>query len=315
MTPWTKTLRIVAVGALVSLAATGLSTLSAQQPRIHVNPVVAKLAAGGTVTGLSTGDLSMDNAMMVAQADTDFVRIDMEHMPMDFTALRDFLIGMTDKRTAARKGNTQPNVAAVARFPPYGRDQVQWVSKQALDLGLMGIAFNTIDNAQQALTAVQSMRYPPLRTDKVKGPAGIRGVGPVWASWLWGVDDYRSHADLWPLNPEGDLLSIMMIESVEGVNNIDAIAGTPGVSVIWVAAAQDLAASYGVPVSAPEIEDARQKLLKACIAHKVVCGINPTDAADATRRVREGWRYLEVGRIGGVAAGPAAMIEAIKKAR
>ena len=315
MTLRNTTPRVLAAGALVALVAMGLSTLSAQQPRVHVNPVIAKLAAGGTVVGISTGDLSMENARSVAQAEADFVRIDMEHTPMDFTALRDFMIGMTDKRTAVRKGNAQPDVAPFARFAPYGRDQVQWVSKQALDLGLMGIAFNTIENVAQTLTAVASMRYPPARTDKFKEPAGIRGIGSEWASWLWGVDNYRSHADLWPLNPEGDLLAVMMIETVEGIKNIDAIAKVPGVGVLWVAASSDLAASYGLPGSAPELEAARQTMLKACIANKVVCGINPTNAADAAKRVQEGWRYIEVGRIGGVAAGPAAMIDAVKKAQ
>lgn len=315
MTLRNTTPRVLAAGALVALVAMGLSTLSAQQPRVHVNPVIAKLAAGGTVVGISTGDLSMENARSVAQAEADFVRIDMEHTPMDFTALRDFMIGMTDKRTAVRKGNAQPDVAPFARFAPYGRDQVQWVSKQALDLGLMGIAFNTIENVAQTLTAVASMRYPPARTDKFKEPAGIRGIGSEWASWLWGVDNYRSHADLWPLNPEGDLLAVMMIETVEGIKNIDAIAKVPGVGVLWVAASSDLAASYGLPGSAPELEAARQTMLKACIANKVVCGINPTNAADAAKRVKEGWRYIEVGRIGGVAAGPAAMIDAVKKAQ
>lgn len=314
MTRVFTTPRGVAAGALVALLVTGLPTLSAQQ-RIHVNPVIAKLAAGGTVVGISTGDLSMENARTVAQADADFVRIDMEHTPMDFTALRDFLIGMTDKRTAVRKGNAQPDVAPFARFAPYGRDQVQWVSKQALDLGLMGIAFNTIENPAQALTAVRSMRYPPAKTDKYKEPAGIRGIGSEWASWLWGVDSYRSHADLWPLNPDGDLLAVMMIETVEGIQNIDAIAKVPGVGVLWVAASADLAASYGLPGSAPELEAARQTMLKACIANNVVCGINPTSVADAARRVKEGWRYIEVGRIGGVAAGPASMIDAVRKAR
>ena len=309
-----QTSRILSAGAITAVLAVGLPTLSAQQ-QIHVNPVVAKLAQGDLVIGVSTGDLSMDNARSVSRVDADFVRIDMEHMPMDFTALRDFLIGMTDKRSILQKGNAQPQVAAIARFPPYGRDQVQWVSKQALDLGLMGIAFNTIDNAAQALTAVKSMRYPPRRDGKYREPAGIRGVGSVWATWLWGVENYRRHADLWPLNPEGDLLAIIMIESVEGVENIDAIATVPGVGVIWAAAASDLAASMGVAGNSPEVEEARQKMLKACLVHDVVCGINPSSPADAARRVKEGWRYLEVGRVGGVPAGPAAMIDAIKKAR
>ena len=102
---------------------------------------------------------------------------------------------------------------------------------------------------------------------------------------------------------------------IKGIKNIDAIAKVPGVGVLWVAASSDLAAAYRLPGNAPELEAARQTMLKACIANKVVCGINPTNAADAAKRVKEGWRYIEVGRIGGVAAGPAAMIDAVKKAQ
>ena len=102
---------------------------------------------------------------------------------------------------------------------------------------------------------------------------------------------------------------------MEGINSIDAIAKVPSVGVIWVVASSDLAASYGLPASAAELEEERQKLLRACLANNVVCGINPTNAADAAKRVKEGWRYIEVGRIGGVTAGPAAMIDAVKKAK
>jgi 2-keto-3-deoxy-L-rhamnonate aldolase RhmA len=43
-------------------------------------------------------------------------------------------------------------------------------------------------------------------------------------------------ADVEPLNPDGDLLAIMMIESTEGVKNADAIAAVPGVGVIFLGA-------------------------------------------------------------------------------
>jgi 4-hydroxy-2-oxoheptanedioate aldolase len=46
-------------------------------------------------------------------------------------------------------------------------------------------------------------------------------------------DEYGRRDDLWPLNPEGDLLATMMIESVEGLKSLDAIASRPGVGALF----------------------------------------------------------------------------------
>ena len=137
-----------------------------QRPRVHLNPVVAKLIEGKTVYGLNTGDLSLAYAREVARAPVDFVYADMEHNPLDFPALQLFLMGMTDKFTIMKKGNLQPNVALFARFPPEA-DQSQWVVKQALDIGLHGVIFNGVDTAEQALAAVKTMRYPQMKDAEV----------------------------------------------------------------------------------------------------------------------------------------------------
>src|SRR5712675_629791 len=144
------------------IAPTG--TLSAQEPEKHLNPVIEKLAAGKPFIGFQTGDLSFQNARTLARADIDYVYMEMEHGPMDFAGLHQFTLGMTDKAAILKKGNAQPNVAIFARFAPYGREQAQWVVKQALDIGLMGVIFNGIDNAEQALLAVRNMRYPQRKT-------------------------------------------------------------------------------------------------------------------------------------------------------
>src|SRR5207245_2491818 len=81
----------------------------------------------------------------------------------------------------------QASVAIFARFAPYGREQAQWVVKQALDTGLMGVIFNGIDNPQQALLAVRNMRYPQRKTSKYPDPPGLRGYAPGGAVWWWGV--------------------------------------------------------------------------------------------------------------------------------
>ncbi len=268
-------------------------TVSAAEVK-HLNPVIEKLAAGKPFIGFQTSDLSPGNARARGRAEADYVYVDMEHTPLDFTALNQFAMGMVDKAAALRKGNPQPNMALFARFPPYGREGALWIAKQALDAGLMGVIFNGIDTPEQAQLAVQSMRYPQKRTSKYQNPPGIRGYGPAAAAWVWGIStaEYERRADVWPLNPDGDLLAIMMIESPEGIKNADAIAATPGVGGFFIGAGSDLRQALGVEENAPEIEEARRTILRACLAHNIACGLTETSAPGIARRLAEGWKMI-----------------------
>src|SRR5262245_57752818 len=264
------------------------------QESIHLNPVIAKLAAGKTVYGLiNTGDLSLANARETARAPVDFVYADMEHSPLDFPGLAVFLAGLTDKAAIVAKKNAQPNVTLFARFPPEA-DQSNWVVKQALDIGWMGVIFNGVDTKDQALIAVRTMRYPPLRGAARREPVGIRGYSTAAASFAWGVSpaEYERRADVWPLNPDGDLLAVIMIESVEGLEHLDQIASVPGVGALFLGAGSDLSRSMGVPISSPEVEAGFQRVLKACKAHKLGCAITAGNANDVVRRVKEGWNII-----------------------
>jgi 4-hydroxy-2-oxoheptanedioate aldolase len=266
----------------------------AQTAPKHLNPVIEKLAAGKPFFGVQTGDLSLENARSLARADIDYVYLEMEHGPMDFEGLHRFTVGMIDKTTILKKGNPQPNVAIFARFAPYGREQAQWFVKQALDIGLMGVIFNGIDNREQALLAVRNMRYPQKRNSKYPEPAGLRGYAPANAVWWWGIPEaeYERRADLWPLNPDGDLLAIMMIETAEGLKNADAIAAVPGVGAIFVGAGADLSQYLGVERNSPELEQGFQTILKACLAHSVPCGITATNPRDIAKRLEDGWKMI-----------------------
>ena len=266
----------------------------AQPAPKHLNPVIEKLSAGKPFFGVQTGDLSLENARSLAHADIDYVYLEMEHGPMDFEGLHRFTVGMIDKATILKKGNPQPNVAIFARFAPYGREQAQWFVKQALDIGLMGVIFNGIDNREQAVLAVRNMRYPQKRNSKYPEPAGLRGYAPGNAVWWWGVseDEYVRRADLWPLNPDGDLLAIMMIETAEGLKNADAIVSVPGVGAIFVGAGADLSQYLGVERNSPELEQGFQTILKACLAHNVPCGITAINARDIAKRLEDGWKMI-----------------------
>jgi 4-hydroxy-2-oxoheptanedioate aldolase len=284
----------LAVAAAVVLSAAGAVSAQIAEQRLHLNPVIAKLAEGRTVYGLQAGiEMSIGSARAAARAPADYIYVDMEHNPLDMPALYQFHLAMADRAMVLKKGNLQPNVALMARFPPEA-DESGWVVKQALDMGLHGVFFNGVDTPEQAKLAVSYMRYPPRRDSKYPQPQGVRGSGPGNATWLWGLttEEYERHADLWPLNPDGDLLATMMIESVEGLANVDQIAATPGVGSLFLGNANDLAHSMGLPGSHPEVEMARQKILTACKAHKIACNITANDADDIVRRVNEGWHMI-----------------------
>jgi 4-hydroxy-2-oxoheptanedioate aldolase len=284
--------------SLFLVASAGLALLmsagsAAQQAPLHLNPVIAKLAKGEAFVGVNTGDLSLENARTLARAPIDYVYVDMEHTPLDIAGLHMFNIGMIDRAAAAKKASVAPNVALFARFPPEA-DEGAWVVKQALDIGLHGVIFNGVDTREQALAAVKSMRYPQLKGSKYFEPAGIRGSAPGLATWIWGLsaDEYERHADLWPLNPEGDLIAIAMIESTDGMKNLDAILSTPGIGAVFIGNANDLRHSMGVPATSPEVETARQTILAGCKRHNVACGITVASGAEMNRRLNEGWKMI-----------------------
>jgi 4-hydroxy-2-oxoheptanedioate aldolase len=263
----------------------------------HLNPAIEKLAAGKPIFSIQTSDLSMENAREMGSLDTDLVYVDMQHAPLSVGELARFALMMNNKAYTLKKGTAQPKSALIAKFPPDGGEHVAWVVNQALDMGLMGFEFPGVDTKEDAEFAVKSMRYAAYRAypHTQEGPPGMRGWNPVRALWVWGIsaDEYRRRADVWPLNPDGDLLCVINIESTEGLKNVDEIASVPGVSVLHAAAGGDLSTSMGVPNDSPEVEAGRQKILKACLTHNIVCAIHTAKGKAAIdQRLKEGWRYI-----------------------
>jgi 4-hydroxy-2-oxoheptanedioate aldolase len=290
---------IVASALLVALVSP-VGIALAQETPLHLNPAVEKLAHGQAIIGTQTDDMSLQNCHSLARLNFDYTYVDMEHGPLNLDGLAYCVAAMVDKAAVLKKGNAQPNVALFARFPPYGRDleSNDWIVKQALDMGLMGIIFNGVENKEQMTRLIRYMRYPQQKTSKYQQPPGLRGYAPGNASFAWGISaaEYERRADVWPLNPEGDLLAIPMIETAEGLKNVDEIASVPGVGAIFIGAAGDLHQYLGVPQNSPEVEQARQTILAACKAHNVACGITAIPKSEVEKRLGEGWKMIRTGR-------------------
>jgi 4-hydroxy-2-oxoheptanedioate aldolase len=151
-------------------------------------------------------------------AGLDYTFVDMEHNPFDVTQLKEIVQFNVDPE-AIRNG--KPVKTILVRIPAYGRelDKNHWQVKQVLDAGVHGIVFPTIESTEQVMTALTAMRYPQKPGVKDADPAGLRGTAPGFASRVWGLSqpEYIEKADIWKLDPGGQLIPWFLIESPGGV--------------------------------------------------------------------------------------------------
>jgi 4-hydroxy-2-oxoheptanedioate aldolase len=286
------------------------------QEDLHLNRTIETIADGKPAFGLFSGDFSLANARALATSDLDFIFIDMEHSPYDLETLQEFLLGMTNKERILEKGNLQMDVTPLVRIPMNGRENLQWLVKQVLDVGAFGIVFPYVETRAETENAISSMRYPQRRGDAAMEPAGARGASPAIASWFWGASDYFDRADVWPLDPRGDLLAVIQIESRKAVENIEEIAAVPGVGAIFIGPS-DLSISYGVPGQRdhPEVAAAMTKVLAVCKRRNIPCGLT-TSADSVEQYLDEGYSFVTVGywNDAGISGGVAEALEIGRRA-
>ncbi len=282
-----------------------LSSIAFAQDGSRVNKLIELFENDKPAFGILSFDYSLNNARSMATSGLDFVFIDMEHAPFDIERLRLFLLGMTNKRSIFAKGNLQPDVVPLVRIPAAaGAEELIAQAKQVLDVGVYGIFFPAINTREQAELAVRATRYPQYNGADDYEPQGLRGRNPSNATWYWGIRDYHAKADVWPLDPQGELLAMMFIESAEGVENIDEIISVPGLGGIFIGPS-DLSGSMGyASPAAPEVEAAIQTVLSSCLAHDVPCAIT-TSQGSVEQRIEEGFRFVTVGADGGLNTGAA----------
>jgi 2-keto-3-deoxy-L-rhamnonate aldolase RhmA len=175
----------------------------------------------------------------------------MEHNPWDIRALRDSLQYMLNRGQIARSGSVAPAVTPMVRIPPNGAEKAQFHAKQALDLGAYGIVWPHISSVDEAYNAVAACRYPRMKTAPLYEPAGLRGDGPTAAVRYWGLSqqDYYDRADVWPLNPKGEVFVILMMEDTRGIEALsDILQKVPGIGAILIGEG-DLSRSSAIPAN------------------------------------------------------------------
>src|SRR5712692_6361808 len=179
----------------------------------------------------------VEAAIGLATAKYDGVVYEMEHNPYDIRAFRDCLQYMLNRRLIAQSGSLAPAVTPMARIPPNGLEKAQWHAKQVLDLGAYGIIWPHISTVEEAYNAVAACRYPRLKNKPLYQPAGLRGDGPTQAVRYWGLtqQEYYDRADVWPLNPKGEMFVILMMEDTRGIECLgDILTKVPGIGAILI---------------------------------------------------------------------------------
>jgi len=265
----------------------------AEIPRL--NGVIRALEQGQPAFAAFTS-AEIDNALALSTSKYDGVVFEMEHNPWDARALRDGLQYMLNRRQIAQTASPAPAVTPMVRIPPNGDEQNQWLAKQALDLGAYGIVWPHVSTVDQAYNAVASCRYPRLKSAPRHEPAGARGDGPTAAVRYWGLSqqEYYAKADVWPLDPAGEILVILMIEDTVGIANLDdMLKRVPGIGVILIGEG-DLSQELGHPrqYEHPEVLSAMTHVVETCKKHKVPVGHPHVDAGNVERILGQGYRFL-----------------------
>ncbi len=264
----------------------------------RLNRVIDQLEKGRPAVGAWANNGSLDDLAFVTDAGYDFVFIDNEHTGLDFPTLRLSLQALLNRKRIAEAGSLQAHPTPFVRVTPNAREQNQWALKHTLDLGVYGLIIPVLESVEAAEAAVVACRYPQRRGAQDAEPKGERGWHPHdVAVRYWGVsvEEYTDRADLWPLDPDGEMLLIGIIETVKGAENLpDILKKVKGVGAI-MAGAGDLSVDMGLggnATTAAEVQDVVMETLRVCKQYGVPCATGVRSPEDVELRLEQGFRIL-----------------------
>jgi 4-hydroxy-2-oxoheptanedioate aldolase len=243
-----------------------------------MDPVRKALAENGAAFGswVALGDPLCAEA--IGRIGYDFVILDAQHGGINF----DNMLGVLQ---ALDLGATR----ALVRVPWLDQAQIM----RAMDLGALGVVVPMVSTPAQAREAAEAIRYPPN---------GARSFGLV-----------RNYYGVQPM--AFDPLCFVMLETAEGLENVDAIAATPGVDGLFIGPA-DLGISLGhglVLEPKAEVFAAIDRIVEACRRHGKICGAAAMGMAYARLLLEHGVQFVAQGHeLSFVRAGAAAELSQLQ---
>jgi 4-hydroxy-2-oxoheptanedioate aldolase len=296
--------------------ALGLIPSPAAHAQQRLNPVIDLVAAGKPVFGLyapanrrarpGQPALPADSMKSMAQLAAEalaYKKLDyvfegtMEYnFEQSFPPFTEFAKAMQDGG-ALSKGKaprfTHPMFVKTMEIAPDPAAANARIGRQ-LNEGVNGIVFVDVLNAAELKQGIAALRF------KSKGGTRSDDVGNAPARWGMSEKEYKEKADLWPLNPKGELYNFTIVESKEGLAHIREIAAVPGVGVLFPGAGTlrgvftTTDANGQRKFDEAAWEAAIQSVLSACKEFKVPCGY-PAGAPDIEKRMKEGFSVFVIG--------------------
>jgi 4-hydroxy-2-oxoheptanedioate aldolase len=221
---------------------------------------------------------------LLTRAGFDYIGIDTQH-------------GMLDVPSAAKLLYAAPidGPPVIVRVPANNGADIG----KLLDCGADGIIVPMVNSAAEAAAAVAACRY---------APDGVRSFGPV-----------RPHIGRDPAALQARVACFVMIETVEALEDVEAIVATPGLTGVYLGPA-DLAVSMGLAPGAtptsPALREAQQRVAAACARVGIIAGCHGLSAAHAGEMVADGYGLISLTADKGyMLAGAAAILGDARKHR
>ncbi len=226
------------------------------------------LASEGTTNGWCAFGSSY-SAEILGHAGFDSVTVDMQHGMFDFNAVL-------------------PMLQALSATPAVPIVRVPWndtaIIMHVLDAGAYGIICPMVNNRADAERLVAACRYAPV---------GMRSYGPA-RGLLFGGADYPDHAN-------DEIVVLAMIETLDGIKNLDEILATPGLDGVYIGPndlALVLGARVGSDLSDKRCIDAIAHILARATAHKKLAGIFCASGAVGAIRRKQGFTMVTLSHEG-----------------
>ncbi len=239
----------------------------------RVNKAVELLDQGQPIYYTGAPDLSYEGGRAMAGTWADYINVSMEHGTFDLHALGEFMQGLVDGGPAP-SGHRTP--AVIVDLPVDGSSEAvvranAWMFKQALARGVHGVLLCHAETPEAVRAFVEACRYP-FHTIGVgeglrEGRRGAGGQGSAAAVWGAPVQKYLEVADVWPLNPKGELMLGLKIENKRALANAEASTKVPGIAFAeWGPGDMGMSHGYTTAHDAPypeEMQAARVRVMAA----------------------------------------------------
>lgn len=265
----------------------------------RVNRAIELLEAGQPVYYTNVEDRTYEGGRQAATTWADFLMFEFEHGPFDIASLHAFMRGLVDGGPT-RSGHRTPAILCTLPTDGTNGDVMRanaWMIKQILAAGVHGLLLCHAESPEAVKVFVEASRYPFATQGVGQGLAvGRRGSGgQASAAPIWGlsIDEYLDRADVWPLNPNGELMLGLKVENRRALNAVERSLATPGIAFAeW--GPGDMGMSFGHkdahdPPYIPEMEAARARVFAACKANNVAF-LNTMNPDDVAERIEEGVR-------------------------